>query len=89
MLLLILNFSSILWTKVGIFLHELSFALSNEYSKHQEFHNGLAKTLENLSYALPFLVLLLFLIIVGVRKPHENNEHTTGNDAELNSPKQM
>lgn len=73
-LLLILNFSSILWTKVGIFLYELGYALSNEASKYYEFHNGLAKTLEHLSYVLPFLILFVFIFI---KKPKENNELET------------
>lgn len=67
-LLLILNFSSIMWTKVGIFLYGFGFALSNKASKYYEFHNGLAKTLEHLSYVLPFLILLVFIIIKNQKK---------------------
>ena len=67
-LLLILNFSSILWTKVGIFLYGLGFALSNEANKYYDFHNGLAKTLEHLSYVLPFLILIVFICIKNQKK---------------------
>lgn len=71
-LLLVMNFTSILWTKVGIFLYELGMALSNESAKYYDFHNGLGKTLANVSYVLPFIVLIVYLCIKNQNKIEEN-----------------
>lgn len=69
-LFLILNFLSIVWTKVGIFFYELAMALSNESAKYYNFHGGLGKSLQNISYVLPFLVLIIALIMYPfIKKP--------------------
>lgn len=63
--LIIANFTAIIFTKIGIFLYGIYSVLSNsDTSEKWDNFQGLKHLLETSSYILPFIVVIIFFILI-------------------------